>query len=425
MQHVTPSGAGAMRVQRPLDALNFFLADVRGGLGPYLAIYLLVERNWDEAAIGVVMSIATVAGILAQAPAGALVDTIRTKRALMAAATLAVTAASLALPWLSAFWPVAASQGTAHVAGAAFEPAIAAVSLGAVGRQAFSRRIGRNESFNHAGNAFAAVAAGASAYLWGPTVVFYLLAAMALASLASVLTIPSGAIDHDLARGLDDGPDGRAERRPSGFQVLVTCRPLLIFALCAVLFHLANAAMLPLVGQKLALQDKNLGTSLMSACIVAAQIVMVPMAMLVGHRADRWERKPMFLAGFLILPIRGVLYTLSDNPWWLVSVQLLDGVGAGIYGALFPIIIADLMRGTGRFNVAQGAVMMAQGIGAALSTALAGFVIAYAGYSSAFLTLAGCAAAGAALFWLAMPESGKLADSNGALLRPHGKKVER
>ena len=183
--------------------------------------------------------------------------------------------------------------------------------------------------------------------------------------------------------------------------------------------------MLPLVGQKLALQDKNLGTSLMSACIVAAQIVMVPMAMLVGHRADRWERKPMFLAGFLILPIRGVLYTLSDNPWWLVSVQLLDGVGAGIYGALFPIIIADLMRGTGRFNVAQGAVMMAQGIGAALSTALAGFVIAYAGYSSAFLTLAGCAAAGAALFWLAMPESGKLADSNGALLRPHGKKVER
>jgi len=425
VQHVTPSGAGAMRVQRPLDALNFFLADVRGGLGPYLAIYLLVERNWDEAAIGVVMSIATVAGILAQAPAGALVDTIRTKRALMAAATLAVTAASLALPWLSAFWPVAASQGTAHVAGAAFEPAIAAVSLGAVGRQAFSRRIGRNESFNHAGNAFAAVAAGASAYLWGPTVVFYLLAAMALASLASVLTIPSGAIDHDLARGLDDGPDGRAERRPSGFQVLVTCRPLLIFALCAVLFHLANAAMLPLVGQKLALQDKNLGTSLMSACIVAAQIVMVPMAMLVGHRADRWERKPMFLAGFLILPIRGVLYTLSDNPWWLVSVQLLDGVGAGIYGALFPIIIADLMRGTGRFNVAQGAVMMAQGIGAALSTALAGFVIAYAGYSSAFLTLAGCAAAGAALFWLAMPESGKLADSNGALLRPHGKKVER
>jgi MFS family permease len=397
----------ATRVRRPLDALNFFLADVRGGLGPYLAVYLLVERNWDEAAIGVAMSLAAMAGILAQTPAGALVDTVREKRALMAVATLAVTAASLALPWLSVFWAVAASQGVAHVAGAAFEPAIAAISLGTVGRQAFSRRIGRNESFNHAGNAFAAVAAGASAYIWGPTVVFYLLAAMALASLVSVLTIPAAAIDHDLARGLDDTSSGHgpAMHRPSGFQVLVASRPLMIFVICAMLFHLANAAMLPVVGQKLALQDKNLGTSLMAACIVAAQIVMVPMAMLVGVTADRWGRKPLFLAGFLVLPIRGVLYTFSDNPWWLVGVQLLDGVGAGMYGAIFPIIVADLMRGTGRFNAAQGVVMTAQGVGAALSTTLAGLVIAQAGYSAAFLTLAGCAASGVALFWLAMPET--------------------
>jgi MFS family permease len=395
--------------------LNFFLADVRGGLGPYLAVYLLVERNWDEAAIGVVMSVAAMAGIFAQTPVGALVDTIRAKRTLMAAAILAVTAASLALPQLSVFWAVAASQGIAHVAGAAFEPAITAISLGAVGRQAFSRRIGRNEAFNHAGNAFAAVAAGVSAYMWGPTVVFYLLAAMALASLVSVLTIPAAAIDHDLARGLDDTPSaerGPAAHQPSGFQVLVTCRPLMIFAVCAMLFHLANAAMLPVVGQKLALQDKNLGTSLMSACIVAAQIVMVPMAMLVGATADRWGRKPLFLTGFLVLPIRGVLYTFSDNSRWLVGVQLLDGVGAGIYGAIFPIIVADLMRGTGRFNAAQGAVMTAQGVGAALSTTLAGLVIAHAGYNAAFLTLAGCAASGVVLFWLAMPETGSRAGKN-------------
>jgi MFS family permease len=409
VEHVKAGGVNrATHVRRPLDALNFFLADVRGGLGPYLAIYLLVEQNWDEAAIGVVMSVATIAGIIAQTPAGALVDIIRAKRALVASATLAVMASSLALPLLSAFWTVAASQGIAHAASTIFEPAVAAISLGIVGRQAFSRRIGRNESFNHAGNAFAAMAAGASAFLWGPTVVFYLLAAMALASLVSVLTIPPNAIDDDLARGLDDtapaGP-GPAAHQPSGFQVLVTCKPLLIFAICAVLFHLANAAMLPVVGQKLALQDKNLGTSLMSACIVAAQVVMVPMAMLVGAKADRWGRKPLFLAGFLVLPIRGVLYTFSDNSWWLVGVQLLDGVGAGIYGAIFPIIVADLMRGTGRFNVAQGVVMTAQSIGAALSTTLAGVVIAHSGYSAAFLTLAGCAAVGVALFWLAMPET--------------------
>jgi MFS family permease len=176
VEQVKPSGTNdrAARVRRPLDALNFFLADVRDGLGPYLAIYLLVERTWDEASIGVVMSLATAAGILAQTPAGALVDTIRAKRALMAVAALAVTAASLTLPWLSDFWAVATSQGIAHAASAVFGPTIAAVTLGAVGRQAFSKRIGRNESLNHAGNAVAAAAAGASAYMWGPTVVFFL-----------------------------------------------------------------------------------------------------------------------------------------------------------------------------------------------------------------------------------------------------------
>jgi MFS family permease len=187
---------------------------------------------------------------------------------------------------------------------------------------------------------------------------------------------------------------------------VVTCRPLLIFACCALLFHLANAAMLPLVGQKLALKDANSGTSLMSACIVAAQIVMVPMALLIGAKADTWGRKPLFLAGFLILPIRGVLYTLSDNSYWLVGVQLLDGVGAGIYGAIFPVIVADLMRGTGRFAAAQGAVLTAQGIGAALSTTLAGVIVVSAGYSAAFLTLATIAASGLLLFLFAMPETG-------------------
>jgi MFS family permease len=171
------------------------------------------------------------------------------------------------------------------------------------------------------------------------------------------------------------------------------------------LFHLSNAAMLPLVGQKLALQDKNLGTSLMSACIVAAQIVMVPMAILVGSKADVWGHKRFFLAALLILPIRGALYTLSDNPAWLVGVQLLDGIGAGIFGAIFPVIVADLMRDTGRFNVAQGAVITAQSIGAALSTALAGLVVVKAGYSAAFLTLGAIAAGGFLICLFALPET--------------------
>jgi MFS family permease len=395
-------GAIVRQAGHALDAANFFLADIREGLGPYLAIYLLTERKWDEASIGVVMSIATIAAIMAQTPAGALVDATRAKRRVMVAAAVLVTAASLLLPLLAAFWSVAISQGIANAAGVVFPPALAAVSLGVVGRQAFTARIGRNESFNHAGNAAAAAIAGAAAYVLGPSAVFYLMAIMSVGSVISVLAIPERAIDHDLARGFDERSQdsgSRSDDQPSGLGVLLTCRPLLIFAICVVLFHLSNAAMLPLVGQKLALQGKNLGTTLMSACIVAAQIVMVPVALLVGKKADRWGHKRFFLAALLILPFRAVLYTLSDHSAWLVGVQLLDGIGAGIFGAIMPVIVADLMRGTGRFNVAQGAVITAQSLGAALSTTLAGLIVVRAGYSSAFLTLGAIAAVGAAICW--------------------------
>lgn len=297
------------KANRGLDAANFFLADVRDGLGPYLAVYLLSEQKWDEARIGIVMSIATLAGIVAQTPAGALVDAAGAKRLLMIISAILVTSVSLLVPFFPSFWPVAVSQGLAHAASAVFAPAIAAVSLGISGHRAFTARVGRNETFNHAGNATAAAVAGAAALLLGPTVVFYLLAATSFASLVSVLSIPPGAIDNDRARGLGDvekGATAEPERhRPSGFSVLLTCRPLLIFALCVTLFHLSNAAMLPLVGQKLTLQDKNLGTTLMSACIVAAQIVMMPMAMLVGRKADLWGHKRFFVAALLILPIPG------------------------------------------------------------------------------------------------------------------------
>jgi MFS family permease len=408
----------ARRAGRALDAANFFLADVRDGLGPYLAVYLLTEQQWDEARIGLVMSIATIAGIVAQTPAGALVDATRSKRLVMVIAAIMVTFASLSLPLFPGFLAVAISQGVAQAAAVVFPPAIAAVSLGIFGHAAFTRRIGRNETFNHAGNAVAAGLAGLSAYWFGPTVVFYLLGAMAIASLVSILAIPARAIDDDLARGLDDADADEQPERASALSVLLTCRPLLVFAICVLLFHLSNAAMLPLVGQKLALQDKNMGTSLMSACIVAAQLVMVPFAMLVGAKADRWGHKRFFLAALLILPLRGALYTLSDNPFWLVGVQLLDGVGAGIFGAIFPVSIADLMRNTGRFNVAQGAVITAQSIGAALSTTLAGFVVVGAGYSAAFIALGVVAAIGAAVCFVALPETRQIADGGP---RPRGK----
>ncbi|SDT31972.1 Predicted arabinose efflux permease, MFS family [Pseudomonas asplenii] len=392
------------RNELSLDWLNFFLADVRDGLGPYLAIYLLAVHQWEPASIGLVMTLAGIVALLTQTPAGALIDRTVAKRAVVIVAALLVTGSCLLLPWVTSFGLVALTQTVSAIAGSVFAPAIAAISLGITGPKAFTRRTGRNETFNHAGNACAALLAGGCAYLFGPVVVFYLMALMTVGSIIAVSLISAKAIDHDLARGFVLDPAGD-HGQPSGFAGLLKNRSLLLFAVCCALFHLANAAMLPLVSQKLSQVNLQMATPLTSACIVAAQMVMVPVAMLVGAKADLWGRKPLLLIGFLILPLRGLLYVVSDDPYWLVAVQLLDGVGAGIFGALFPVVVKDLTQGSGRFNVSLGALSTVFGVGAALSPGIAGLVVQAKGYDAAFLTLAAIAGAAFLLLWLAMPET--------------------
>lgn len=394
---------------RVLDALNFFLADVRDGLGPYLAIYLIAVRGpahgWNEATVGSVLTIAGIVGLLCQTPAGSLIDRVTNKPRLIMAAALLVTLSSVSLPIVSGYTMVAVTQSIAAVAGAVFAPAISAITLGLVGPKLFAKRVGRNEAFNHGGNAVSAALAGLLAWKFGPVVVFWLMAGLTVASIVTATRIRNADIDNDIARGLDCAPDEECEQ-PSAWRCLVENRPLLLFAVIAFTFHLANAAMLTSVGQLLAKTvGKDQATSLTAACIVAAQLVMVPVAIVVGRNAERWGTKPIFLVGFAFLAARGALYTVSNDPWWLVGVQALDGTGAGIFGALFPVVIADLTKGSGRFNVSQGAVATAQGLGAALSASLAGAIIVAAGYSVSFLTLAAIAAIGFALYLKAMPET--------------------
>ena len=210
----------------------------------------------------------------------------------------------------------------------------------------------------------------------------------------STTTSPAGWTTH---------PARRASRQR--LTVLLHNRRLMIFAAAVVVFHCANAAMLPLVGQLLALHNKDVGTALMAVCIVAAQVVMVPVAYLVGVKADSWGRKPIFLFGFAVLTVRGFLYTLSGNDYWLVGVQLLDGVGAGIFGALFPLVVQDVTHGTGRFNVSLGAVTAATGIGAAVSNLVAGAIVVAAGYNVAFASLGALAGVGFIGYLIAMPET--------------------
>jgi len=330
----------------------------------------------------------------------------RAKRVVIVLA-LAVLGAGAAVifAWPS-FWPVAVANSLMAIVGDVFGPAIAALTLGLYARQHLARRMGRNSAFDHAGNVAIALVAAAIGYAFSQRAVFLLVPVFAVLAGIAVLSIPDKAIDYDRARDLEPEPDGSvAAAGPADFSILFKSRPLVIFGLCAMLFHLANAALLPLVGQKLAAGYPKEATAMMSACIVAAQAVMLPIALLVGRKADAWGRKPLFLVGFAILPIRAMLYTLSDNSFWLIGIQLLDGVGAGIFGALTPLVIADIMRGTGRYNLAQGAIATVQGIGASMSGLAAGVIVDHVGYSPAFLGAGAAASVAFIVFAVWMPET--------------------
>jgi MFS family permease len=398
--------AASSPAERALDVLSVLLSDVRYGLGAYLGVYLLTEHAWDEESIGVALSIGGLVGLLSQTPIGLMVDATRAKRLLLAVAVLVVTASCLAIPLAPRFWPVAVAGVVGALAGTAIAPTLASISLGVVGPARFAHRAGRNEAMFHAGNAGVNLVILATAPFFGNSVLFWMMAATGAASALAALAVPERAIDHAVARGLlPDAVAAEGGRRPSPWGVLLASRPLLVFAGCGALFHLANGSMLGLVAQKLALQNVGFGVALTAACAITAQSVMVPTAALAGARADVWGRRPLLLAAFAALALRGALYTVFDHPVWLVAVQLLDGVGAGLIGALFPVVVADLTRGTGHFGAAQGAVGTVHGMGGIVSVAVAGAIVVRAGYDAAFLTLAAIAVLGGVLFWLAMPET--------------------
>ena len=389
-----------------LDALNFLLADVHGALGPYLNVFLVTQQHWSQSAVGLMTSTGGLLGLVLRTPVGAAIDATRAKRGIVvvALAVLALGASVIAL--MPSFWPVMVANSFIAVTGDVFGPAIAAITLGLVAREQLARRMGRNAAFDHAGNVVIAVIAGAVGWALSQRAVFFLAPFFSVLAAAAVLSIPAGAIDHRRARGLEPvRSSDNSQLAPSGWSVLIGCRPLLVYACCAFLFHFANAPLLPLVGQNLALAHAAWATAMMSSCIVAAQLVMLPIALLVGRKADVWGRKPILLVGFAILPVRAVLYTLSNDSAWLIGVQLLDGIGAGIFGALTPLLIADLMRGTGRYNVALGAVGTAQGIGASSSGLVAGVVVDHFGYSAAFLTSGAMAAVALTVLVFGLPET--------------------
>jgi MFS family permease len=373
---------------------------VQTGFGPFMAVYLTTHQ-WTQVDIGLVLTVRGLAALALQMPGGALVDAVRSERRLAAWAMTGIGASALVIALWPMFPAVLGAQILHAAASSVVNPAIAAISLGLVGYAASGERFGRNARFASIGNGLAAAGMGAVGYFWSSQAVFLVTAALVIPALIALARIPESEVDPVRAHGgVAKGPTAAAASWR-----LLTNRPLLTFATCVAVFQLANAAMLPLMASIITKRSSALATTLVAACIVVPQIVVAVFSPAVGRWAQRWGRRPVLLIGFMALPIRGVLFVVITDPYWLVAAQVLDGVCAAVFGVLVPLTIADIARGTGRFNLAQGIVGTGIGIGASLSTTLGGWMSDRLGSGSAFLGLAAIGGLGLVLVWLLMPET--------------------
>jgi MFS family permease len=379
----------------------FFVADVQTGFGPFVSVYLTAQR-WTQVDIGLVLSAAGFVSLIGQMPGGALVDAARSERRVAAIAVAAICISALAYAALPIF-PIVLSASVLHaLASCVLGPAIAAISLGLVGHAAIGQRLGRNARFASIGNGLAAAAMGALGYLLSARAVFGVTVLLLLPALWALRYIAAGEINPERAHG---APPPERHKPPIRPGALMQNRPLLIFAGCMLLFHLANAAMLPLMGSVLTMRSARWATVLIAACIVVPQIVVAVLSPWIGERAQAWGRRPLLLIGFAALPLRGLLFAIVGNPELLVAVQLLDGVTAAVFAVLVPLVVADLTRDTGHFNLGQGIVGTFVGIGASISATLAGLISDDFGSPWAFAGLAIIALAGFAAVYLLMPET--------------------
>jgi len=388
--------------QRGLDWFTFFVADIQTGFGPYLAVYLTTQK-WNQADIGLLLAFGSIVGLMSQPPGGWLVDWAASKRRAAALSVIGVGASALLIAVHPSFLGMLVAMLLQVASSAVLGPAIAAISLGLVGHAAIGPRLGRNTRFAAIGNGLAAAAMGAVGYLVSPQAVFFATAALAIPTVLALTAIRDEEIDPIRADGGLDlaKPDSAA----SSVLALFRKRGLAVFALCIFLFQAANAAMLPLVGSEMTLRSTQWASVLIAACIVVPQLVAATIAPSVGRLAAVIGRRPILLAGFAVLALRTVLLAIYRDPASIIVVQALDGICGAVLGVLVPLVLADISRGTGRFNLAQGMLACATGLGAAASTAVAGYLASRFGTGVACMGLAAAALCAFLTVLIAMEET--------------------
>ena len=356
----------------------------------------MTTHHWAQFDIGLVLTAGGLVALACQLPGGALVDAARSARLIAGLAVTAICLSALALAVWPTFSVVMASR-MLHAAGSCvLGPVIAAISLGLVGHAGLGGRLGRNARFASIGNGAAAAAMGLCGYLISNQAVFFLTAALAAPALLALTRIRTN--DANRQKSATTATASRVSD-------VLGDRRLLVFAGCILLFQLANAALLPMMGSILTVRSGVWATTFIGACIVVPQLVVAGCAPWVGRIADLRGRRPLLLLCFAALALRAALFAFIADPYVVVGIQVLDGVCAAVLGVLLPLVVADITRGSGRFNLGLGVVGSAVGIGASLSTALAGYAIDRFGSTVTFCALAALALCGLTLLGLLLPET--------------------
>jgi MFS family permease len=384
-----------------LDWTNFFVGDMQTGFGAVVAFYLS-SLGWSEERVGLALTVDGLAAVIGQIPGGALADALRWKRALAAASILATAAAALVLALVPVPLFVYAAQALHGLAAGVLTAAVASITLGLVGRATTSFRVGRNYRFSAAGNALTAGAMAAAGRMVAPWSMFLAAGSLCIPALTALSFIRPNEIDY--ARSRNAGT-GEAATNVGHVLDLRANRNLLVLAAAVVLFQLADAAMLPAIEVHLGRTGAEQQIIMMSVLIVIPQAITALLAPWVGYYSERIGRKPLLLAGFAAQILRGCLLAYSDHGWALVASQLLDGVSGAAIGVLTFLVVADVTTGTGRFNLARGAVGTLSSLAASVSTGVAGLVIQMFGLSAGFMSMAAVAAACTLVTWTFLPET--------------------
>lgn len=391
-----------------LAGINFFIGDIQGGLGPFLATWLAQTGHWSPERIGLASTIVGLGTLVLNGPAGAVVDRLGRPRLLLGLACGAILAGTLLLLLARGFMVVLLAQFLTAIGGTLVMPALTSLTLGIVGKPAFPRQQGRNQAFNHGGVLAAALLIGGGATVLGPSAAFLVLAGMAVAAIAAVATTPASAWNSRRAHGRQENePDGPDRSHPL-LAVLANRRLLLLSAVLA-LFSLSNGTMLSLLGQRLVANGVD-ATGWMATYVIVAQLTMIPVALWAGSLADKGGRRYLLLIACAALLARAVLSVLLTDPAWLISAEILDGIASGLLGVAVPVLVSDLTWGSGRTQTALGTVNALQGVGGALSGVFGGAFVHWLSWSGAFVALAVPAVAAFGLAsWLSRTEADDIA----------------